>query len=268
MKRGTLDRPGCRLYYEVCGSGPVLVFAHGLGGNYLSWWQQVPHFRDRYTCVTFSHRGFSPSTAPAGGPDPADYLGDLAALVDHIGAAKIRVVGQSMGGWCALEYAFARPERVVALVLASTAGPVARTPALLGNPERARAWEQASARADAAMHERAFHVAAGARMACEQPAAHFLYQAIDALSSVDKIVLRQRLADSLVRPAETLRTLAVPTLWLTGAEDVVYPPFLSDALAPMMPKAEVACVPNAGHSVYFERAAEFNRIVDGFLSKL
>ena len=61
MQRGYLDRPGCRLYYEVCGAGPFLVFAHGLGGNHLSWWQQVPHFRDRYTCVTFSHRGFAPS---------------------------------------------------------------------------------------------------------------------------------------------------------------------------------------------------------------
>ena len=126
MKRGTLDRPDCRLYYEASGSGPVLVFAHGLGGNYLSWWQQVPHFRDRYTCVTFSHRGFAPSTAPADGPDPADYVGDLAALVDHIGASDIRIVSQSMGGWCALEYAFAQPKRVAALVLASTAGPVAR----------------------------------------------------------------------------------------------------------------------------------------------
>ena len=56
-----LDRPDCRLYYETEGQGPALVFAHGLGGNHLSWWQQVPHFRDRYTCVTFAHRGFSPS---------------------------------------------------------------------------------------------------------------------------------------------------------------------------------------------------------------
>ena len=63
-----------------------------------------------------------------------------------------------------------------------------------------------------------------------------------------------------------LRTLNVPTLWLTGEEDIVYPPFLSDTLAKLMPNARVAQVPAAGHSVYFERAAEFNRIVDEFLS--
>ena len=67
-------------------------------------------------------------------------------------------------------------------------------------------------------------------------------------------------------PADVLRTFDIPTLWLTGAEDIVYPPFLSDILARLMPKAEVACVQGAGHSVYFERPAEFNRIVDGFLA--
>ena len=44
MDRGFLERPDCRIYYEVAGSGPFLVFAHGLGGNHLSWWQQVPYF--------------------------------------------------------------------------------------------------------------------------------------------------------------------------------------------------------------------------------
>ena len=72
----------------------------------------------------------------------------------------------------------------------------------------------------------------------------------------------------LVRSADVLRTLNVPTLWLTGEEDVVYPPFLSDILARLMPNARVAQVPRAGHSVYFERPTEFNRIVDEFLGAI
>ena len=267
MTRGYLDRPGCRVYYEVTGAGPMLVFAHGLGGNHLSWWQQVPHFHDRYTCVTFSHRGFAPSSPVADGPDPADYAGDLAALVDHLASGEIRIVAQSMGGWSALEYALANPARVRALVLASTAGPIARAPSLFGDPAQMPGWERTAADAAAAMQANDIHVAAGERMAREQPAAHFLYQRIDALSGVDKLKLRQRLAASLTRPPEVLRGLDVPTLWLTGAEDFVYPPFLSDILARMMPKAEVAQVAKAGHSVYFERPAEFNRIVDAFLAR-
>jgi pimeloyl-ACP methyl ester carboxylesterase len=265
MQRGFLDRPDCRLYYEVDGSGPALIFAHGLGGNHLSWWQQVPYFRDRYTCVTFAHRGFAPSSAPPGGPDPADYAGDLAALIDHLGSSDVRIVAQSMGGWTALDYAFAQPGRVRALVLASTAGTIARAPSLFADPDQLPAWERKAAAAAAALQAANMHVAGGERLAREQPAAHFLYQEIDALSGIDKVKLRGKLGAGLVRPADTLRTLRVPTLWLTGDEDIVYPPFLSDVLAKMMPNARVARVAQAGHSVYFERPAEFNRIVDEFL---
>ena len=123
---GRLKRPFGDLYYEVSGSGPALLFAHGLGGNHLSWWQQVAHFAPRYTCVSFAHRGFAPSSAIDGGPDPADYAGDLAALIDHLGFAEVRLVGQSMGGWTMLEYAIAHPAKVKALVLSSTSGTLDR----------------------------------------------------------------------------------------------------------------------------------------------
>src|ERR1700757_2935474 len=136
-RRGYLDRPGCRLYYEVTGAGPAIVFAHGLGGNHLSWWQQVPHFAGRYTCVTFAHRGFAPSSEIPGGPDPADYAGDLAALIDQLALDRVFLVAQSMGGWASLEYALAKPERVRGLVLASTAGAIARRGARArGGPPR------------------------------------------------------------------------------------------------------------------------------------
>src|SRR5262249_34091891 len=102
---GKLKRPFGNLHYEVTGSGPALVFAHGLGGNHLSWWQQVAHFAPHYTCVAFAHRGFAPSDPIAGGPDAADYRGDLEALIDHLRLSDVRLVGQSMGGWTMLEYA-------------------------------------------------------------------------------------------------------------------------------------------------------------------
>src|SRR5216683_3991397 len=57
---GYVQRLGAEIYYERTGAGPAIVFAHGLGGNHLSWWQQVPYFSQRYTCSHFviadSHR--------------------------------------------------------------------------------------------------------------------------------------------------------------------------------------------------------------------
>ena len=100
---GTIECGGCRIYYEVTGTGPPMIFAHGLGGNQMSWWQQVAHFARCYTCVTFAHRGFAPSSPVPGGPDPSDYAGDLAELIDRLGLPDVRIVAQSMGGWTAVE---------------------------------------------------------------------------------------------------------------------------------------------------------------------
>ena len=121
---GRLVRPDCELHYEVTGSGPAIVFAHGLGGNQMSWWQQVGHFAQTHTCVTFAHRGFPPSSMPPGGPDPADFADDLAALVDALGLERFHLVGQSMGGWTVVEYALRHAGRLAGAVLCNTTGSI------------------------------------------------------------------------------------------------------------------------------------------------
>lgn len=266
--RGMIERPDCRLYYEVTGHGPVVVFAHGLGGTHLSWWQQVAEFRDRYTCVTFAHRGFAPSTMPPDGPDPEDYAGDLAALIDHLKATDVRLIAQSMGGWTCLEYALIRPQSVRALVLAATAGTIERRADLFETPNKLAEWSRETSAAAADLYARGGHPAAGARMMREQPAMTFLYQSINALSAgLDREALRKKLHAGLRRPPETFHTFNIPTLFVTGDEDIVYPSFLSDALAKLMPNARVEQVRQAGHSAYFERAAAFNRVVGDFLAQ-
>ena len=110
------------------------------------------------------------------------------------------------------------------------------------------------------------HPAAGGRMAREQPALHFLYRSIDAIAGAkfDKEGLRARMIALQTRPPDDLAALTVPTLYITGEEDVVFPPMLAPALAALMPNARVEPVTAAGHSIYFERAETFNRLVDEF----
>src|ERR1700761_6425421 len=176
---GKLERPFGKLHYEVTGSGPALLFAHGLGGNQMSWWQQVAHFAPSYACVAFAHRGFSPSDKIASGPDPADYAGDLAALIDHLGFADVRLVGQSMGGWTMLEYAIAHPAKVKALVLSSTSGTIDRRAA---DPSHGKDYDAWFARAEQLNKEglaHGIHPAMGAKGAARAPALLLLYRSID-----------------------------------------------------------------------------------------
>jgi pimeloyl-ACP methyl ester carboxylesterase len=263
---GTLQRPDCRLHYEVMGEGPAIVFAHGLGGNQLSWWQQVAHFSPRHTCVTFAHRGFAPSSPVPGGPDPADYAGDLDALIEHLGLADVRLVAQSMGGWTSVEYALRRTGKLKALVLAATTGTI--DPGRLREPERSRLadWKAASERAQADLAKRGIHVAAGARMAAEQPALHLHYRHIDDMNAgLDKQALRRRLFTARTRAPEELAAAGCPILLIAGDEDIVIPPFAADAIAAAVPGARAAHIADAGHSAYFERAAVFTRLVGEFL---
>jgi 3-oxoadipate enol-lactonase len=266
---GFVERPGCRIYYEVTGAGPPIIFAHGLGSNHLTWWQQVPYFAARYTCITFSHRGYAPSSAIPGGPDPQDAAGDLAALITHLRLADVRLVAQSQSGWASIEYILAYPHQVRALVLVSTCGTIHKPSVLLADPQHLPVWQQQAAAARAAMQRRGIAPPAGARMAQEQPELHFLYRAIASVSaSVDREALRQRSAAMATRPPDVLRDFHMPTLFITGEEDTTYPPFLSDALAALMPDARVEQLRATGHSPYFQRAAIFNHVLDRFLASV
>jgi 3-oxoadipate enol-lactonase len=66
-------------------------------------------------------------------------------------------------------------------------------------------------------------------------------------------------------PREAVAALRIPVLCLAGEEDAVIPPAAVAVLASIVPGARLARVPEAGHSVYWERAAVFNRLVDDFL---
>lgn len=265
---GKLERPFGTLHYEVTGSGPALLFAHGLGGNQMSWWQQVAHFAPHYTCATFAHRGFAPSDPVAGGPDPADYAGDLAALIDHLGFDDVRLVGQSMGGWTMLEYALAHSSKVKALVLSSTAGTIDRRGA---DPSGGKDYDAWLAGAEAAIKAGAaadIHPAIGIRGAARAPALLLLYRSIDEMAgTLDKEKLRAGLRRTATRPLADLGAFAVPTLTIAGADDVVFPPFLAPAIAAALPHGETATIPDSGHSPYFEHAARFNALVDAFFAR-
>jgi pimeloyl-ACP methyl ester carboxylesterase len=267
-RRGFVDRPDARIYFEAVGEGPPLVFGHGLGGNHLSWWRQVGHFAATHCCVTFSHRGFFPSEA-ADQPDPAAYAGDLAALLDRLRIEAPVFIGQSMGGWTGIDFALHHPGRLRGLVLSATSGPI--DPASAGPAAAARLaqWAVEAQTARAAGAARGVHPAAGARMAEEQPALHLLYRTVDELSAgLDKEALRRRMFAARTRPASELGHISAPTLWITGAEDVVFAAPVASLLAAQMPRARHVEIAGAGHSPYFERPDAFNAALAEFLAAL
>ena len=254
-----LRRPGAEIHYEVYGKGPAVIFAHGLGGNHLSWWQQVAHFSPSRTCVVFAHRGFPPSSPVPGKSAPDSYADDLAALIDELKLKNVALVAQSMGGWTCLEYALRQPHNVRALVMASTSGKLDF--AQLKNPE-VDEWSKRSPSMLADLQKRGIHSAGGERLYREQPALAQLYAQISELApSSFRDEVRQNIRHSRTLAPTMLKELPMPVLFITGDEDWVFPPAAGPAFAKFAPKGSAVRVPAAGHSVYFERAAQFNELI-------
>jgi pimeloyl-ACP methyl ester carboxylesterase len=268
MKTGWLKRPDCAIYYEIYGSGPPIVFAHGLGGNHMSWWQQVAHFSAKHTCIAFSHRGFAPSTTSVPGDKaPESYADDLAALVAELGLKAFSIVAQSMGGWTSIEYLLRDPSKVRAVVLASTSGTLDFRQ--LKGPEAAeiKHWVATAPKVMADLEARGILAAGGERFANDQPAMALLYRQIGALTAADfKAALRPKILQMRVKDPALLAGLSMPILFLGGDEDCLYPAAAGPGFAKFPPQGKAVRVPKAGHSVYFEHPAEFNRVVEEFLA--
>jgi 3-oxoadipate enol-lactonase len=258
-----LRRNGAEIHYEVFGKGPAIVFAHGLGGNHLSWWQQVAHFAPTHTCVVFAHRGFPPSSAVPGKSAPDSYADDLAALIRELNLKEVALVAQSMGGWTCLDYALREPRTVRALVMASTSGTLDF--GQLGNAEIDE-WIRQSPGKLKELQSRGIHPAGGERMAKEQPALAQLYGQISELASASfRDEVRGRIRQLRTQSPKRLEQLPMPVLFVTGDEDWVFPPAAGPALARFAAKGSAVRVPAAGHSVYFERAEKFNEIIGRIL---
>ena len=266
QKNGKLALKDGEIYFEVTGNGPGLVFVHGLGGSHLSWWQQVPFFCGRYTCVTYSQRGFASSENRSNEIGTSVFADDLAALVDYLGMEDVCLVAQSMGGWACLNYALRQESRARALVMASTTGAINFQ--LIDHPEikTLSEWSACSKDIGDALDKRGILRSTGARLAEENPSLYYLYsQIFDQTPAHYREAVRKKIREQRVVPPESLARLTIPTLFITGVEDVIFPPAAARAVASVLPSSRFTCVPDAGHSVYFERAQVFNAILEEFL---
>jgi pimeloyl-ACP methyl ester carboxylesterase len=247
---------GVELYYETHGSGPAIVFAHGAGGNHLAWYQQVPFFRDRYTCITFDHRGFGRSLDSRPVDQRPRFDEDLAVLIDHLQLPDVRLVAQSMGGWTCLGYTVTHPERVRALVMADTAGGLT-APEI--DAERAKAHEQRGS-----LPILGGALSPGYRE--RDPNGSFLYDQIFGLNPPREQALGSGTPmNRLSVSEEQAKAMNVPVLFIEGDVDMLIPPNVIRAAQRLIPGARLQMVADAGHSVYFERPDEFNRVLDAFL---
>lgn len=110
------------LHYEMHGTGDeTVVLLHGGGADLRTWQFMVPRLAASYRVIAFDGRGAGQSPAPV---EPANYIEDLKMVLDHFGLEKALLVGHSIGGQIAVDFALTYPERVskLALIACSVTG--------------------------------------------------------------------------------------------------------------------------------------------------
>lgn len=250
-----LETGNGEIYYEDHGSGPTVVFAHGLGGNHAIWWRQIEYFTSFYRVITFDHQGFGLSQRGSGVTDlaPSDAL---AALLDELELAEVVLVGQSMGGYTCWGYAVSHAERVRALVMSASPGP------LINRDEmdlRERQENLHRATADLTQPERVL-----APMFRERhPAEVWLYTQISSFSETTQMRLAGARPPDSTAPDAGPDNVSAPTLFIAGGQDVLFPPDLVRDIA-RLTGASFIEIPLSGHSPFFECPDVYNFIVHSF----
>jgi len=265
----TTEARGARLYYEVHGSGPGVLFVHGSGGHHAAWWQQVTALRGDYTVITMDLRGFGCSRWE-GEHDSAAFPGDIIAVLDAVAAKGERrgkgrwaggggpdqavLVGQSIGGAAACRAALDRPDRAAGVVLAHSLGGIK-------HPELA-----ALVKADRAAAEKLPVLDRLLTPAFREkhPDLAFLFQQMGTFNTAKMADLRNLGSDGPT--LDELNAAPFPVLLLAGERDSVLSSSTVRRAGELLAHARVEIVPGAPHSMYWETPSLFNDAIGRFLA--
>jgi pimeloyl-ACP methyl ester carboxylesterase len=259
----TIERRGCRLAYDVRGSGPPVLFIQGVGVHGDGWLPQAEALATRYRCVSFDNRGMGRS-AFTGAFSVEQMAEDARAVLDAEQVESAHVVGHSLGGLAALHLALEARPRVRSLTLMCTfadgkaAAPLTLRMLWLGMRTRVGTRR---------MRRRAFLRLVMPPEALAGEDADALAARLAPLFGHDlgdqpPVVSAQLTAMRKYSAATRLKELAgLPTLVLSGAHDPISPPQVSVALAEGIPGAQHVAFADASHGLPIQHADRVNALL-------
>jgi pimeloyl-ACP methyl ester carboxylesterase len=216
-----------------------VVLLHGSGMDSRLWDAVLPELARHHDVVRYDARGLGRSAEPE---RPFDDVEDLRAVLDHFGLASAALVGLSMGGETALDFALAHPARVTALALVGASVSGHHWPAA---PETA-AYAEARRRGDASALA-ALELSVWAAMGRAAPGGELIVAMVEE-NAARRIVSEHHLAGAPVRAAEPrLGEVAAPTLVVHGDRDHPEIAAIAARLAADIPGARAHRVPAADH---------------------
>ena len=132
------DNNGVRIHYASLGEGPLIVMVHGFPDFWYTWRNQMVALAPNYQVVAIDLRGYNLSDKPQGGENYAmpHLIGDIAAVIKHLGKDKAIIIGHDWGGAISWQFAIHRPELTERLVILNLPHPRGMAHELAHNPQQ------------------------------------------------------------------------------------------------------------------------------------
>jgi pimeloyl-ACP methyl ester carboxylesterase len=259
------DNNGVKIFYDSYGQGLPIVFLHPWTTNGYIWYFQVFPFARTNHVIAVDHRGHGRSDKPAKGYSIPEHASDVRAVLDAAKVDKAVLVGNSIGGMIAMQFALDYPDRVVGLAIVSSGTGVGE------------AMPKEAAEAFKKNYEGTFGAlldgTVSAKTRRDRPEilevmkAHFTVQ-----SNFPRHVFDASMADPNGvfgwNIKSKLGTIRKPTVIFAGEEDQGTPVATNKFLADNIPGAKLNVIKDVGHYYQLEKTIEFNAALQEFVSGL
>src|SRR5205814_4225340 len=138
IEHGYADSNGVKIHYAALGDkkNPLIVMIHGFPDFWYTWRDQMEALSKDYYCVAIDQRGYNLSDKPKGveNYDMRLLIGDVAAVIKHLGRERAIIVGHDWGGMVAWQLAMNVPQMVDRLIILNLPHPRGLTRELANNP--------------------------------------------------------------------------------------------------------------------------------------
>jgi len=251
-------------HYHDLGEGTPILFLHGSGTGVTAaanWWLNLPELSEVGRCIAIDSIGYG-QTVVAEGTEYGirEWVRHAVRVLDALGIEKTWIVGNSLGGWLAFQFAIDFPERLLGIVSMGTGG-AKLTGALKGHSNPV--LTEAGIRQTLEMF-----VVDKSLVTDELVSLRYQSALNDTASDRLKQVVEARDRDRTALPLDfdVLARLDIPVLLIHGVQDVVIPVSRTWELLNIIPNADAHIFSQCGHWSQVERAEEFNTVIRQYLT--
>lgn len=252
-------------HYHELGEGAPILFLHGSGTGVTAtanWWLNLPQISELGRCIAIDSIGYGQTVVAEGTKyGIREWVRHAVRVLDALGIEKTWIVGNSLGGWLAFQFAIDYPERLLGIVSMGTGG-AKLTGALKGHSNPTLTKEGIRDTLELFVVDKSLVTDELVELRYESALND---TASDRLKEV--VEARDRDRSELPLDFDVLAKLDVPVLLIHGVQDVVIPVSRTWEILNVVPHADAHIFSQCGHWSQVERAEEFNQVITEWLKK-